>query len=147
MAVNKNVIGRATLPGRNEVEKGAIRKFAEAIGDTNRLYFDEEFARSQGYKSVVAPPTFPVTFIPGSNPREGIDIDYQRLLHGDQTFVYERAICAGDVLWTTSRVVDAFEKAGKRGGSMDFYVFEDESRDGDGNVVCRARRTIILREA
>ena len=59
--MDRNAIGRESKPAINEVEKGSIRKFAEAIGETNPIYFEEAAARAAGYRSVVAPPTFPTT--------------------------------------------------------------------------------------
>ena len=38
----RNAVGRTTPPMLNEVEQGAIRRFAEALGDYNTAYFDAE---------------------------------------------------------------------------------------------------------
>ena len=35
-----------------EVEKGSIRKFAQAVGDPNPLWQDEEYARKSRYGSM-----------------------------------------------------------------------------------------------
>ncbi|MBA4116191.1 MAG: MaoC family dehydratase N-terminal domain-containing protein, partial [Rubrobacter sp.] len=55
-------IGQRSEPVMNVVEKGAVRKFAEAIGDLNPLYMDEEVAKASRYGRLIAPPTFPRTF-------------------------------------------------------------------------------------
>ena len=44
--VDRNATGREAKPAVNEVEKGAIRRFAEAIGETNPIYFEEAAARA-----------------------------------------------------------------------------------------------------
>ena len=41
-----------------EVGRASIRYFAQAIGDLNPLYLDAEYARSHGYRDVIAPPTW-----------------------------------------------------------------------------------------
>src|SRR5258708_20687598 len=41
-----------------EVERGAIRRFAEAIGDPNPLFNDEAAARKTRFGGMIAPPTF-----------------------------------------------------------------------------------------
>ena len=41
-----------------DVERGAIRRFAEAIGDPNPLFNDETSARKTCFGGMVAPPTF-----------------------------------------------------------------------------------------
>src|SRR5689334_22289720 len=41
-----------------EVERGAIRRFAEAIGDSSPLFNDEAAARRTRFGGMIAPPTF-----------------------------------------------------------------------------------------
>lgn len=54
----KKLIGTSGIPRLYEVEKGAIRRFAAAVGDDNPLYHDEEYARKSKYGSIIAPPGF-----------------------------------------------------------------------------------------
>ncbi|MDA5108363.1 MaoC family dehydratase N-terminal domain-containing protein [Brevibacillus thermoruber] len=141
MLIDPSVVGSTSEPQLVEVEKGAIRAFARAIGDDNPLYSDEAFAREQGYASLVAPPTFPTTFrIPNPNIR----LELSRVLHGEQEYAYERPIVAGDVLRCVNRVVDVYERTGKL-GKMTFLVTEVRGEDLEGNPVFRGRSTIILR--
>ena len=67
--MDRNAIGRESKAALNEVEKGAIRRFAEALGETNPIYFEEAAARAAGYRSIVAPPTFPTSLRAGSDLR------------------------------------------------------------------------------
>src|SRR3989338_2643949 len=39
-----------------EAGKEVIRRFADAVGDRNPLYYDEEYARNSRYGSIIAPP-------------------------------------------------------------------------------------------
>ncbi|SFU53475.1 MaoC family dehydratase N-terminal domain-containing protein [Alicyclobacillus macrosporangiidus] len=133
-------IGRASEPVKNEIEKGAIRKFAEAIGDPNPLYRDEAAAGGR----LVAPPTFSRTLDYGRVP--GLELPRAGLIHAGQEFEYFRPIYSGDVLYCHTRLVDVFEKQGKL-GRMVFLVFEMEARDQDGNPVVRQKSTVICREA
>jgi len=41
-----------------EVEKGAIKRYADAVGDFNPIYWDEEYASNSRYGSIIAPPGF-----------------------------------------------------------------------------------------
>ena len=41
------------------VEAGHIMMFARGVGDTNRIYFDEEYANNSEPGGIIAPPTFP----------------------------------------------------------------------------------------
>ena len=50
--------GRMGDPVIFEVEGGAIKKFADAVGDSNPLYWDHEYAKNSKYGSIIAPPGF-----------------------------------------------------------------------------------------
>lgn len=143
--LDRNAIGRASPPTLNEVEKGAIRRFAEAIGDFNPIYYDEEYARASGYPTIVAPPTFPASFHSAADLRELLGVAIKSLLHAEQEFEYERPIFAGDRIFVSTRVADVFERTSPTGGKMDVAVIEDEGRDEEGNLVFRARRTLVVR--
>jgi acyl dehydratase len=133
-----------------EVEKGAIRRFADAIGDPNPIYHDESAARAAGYRGLVAPPTFAVTFSSAQQFLSALDVlgggnvKYRSLLHGEQTFEYLKPIVAGDRITVRSRIADVQERAGTS-GPMDFVVIEDEGKDEGGELVFKSRKTIILR--
>ncbi len=144
--LDKNAIGRASPPTLNEVEKGAIRRFAESLGDYNPIYYDEEYARASGYPTVIAPPTFPASFHSTGDLRELLGVGIKSLLHAEQSFEYERPIIAGDRIYVATRVADVLEKSGPA-GKMDVAVIEDEGRDEEGNLVFRARRTLVVRAA
>ena len=144
--LDKNAIGRASPPTLNEVEKGAIRRFAESLGDYNPIYYDEEYARASGYPTVVAPPTFPASFHSAADLRELLGVGIKSLLHAEQGFEYERPIFAGDRIYVATKVADVLERSGPA-GKMDVAVIEDEGRDEEGNLVFRARRTLIVRAA
>lgn len=144
--LDRNAIGRASPPTLNEVEKGAIRKFAEAIGDYNPIYYDEEYARASGYPTIVAPPTFPASFHSAADLRELLGVSIKSLLHAEQSFEYDRPIFAGDRIFVATRVAEVMERTGPA-GKMDVAVIEDEGRDEEGNSVFRARRTLVIRAA
>ena len=40
------------------IEAGHILLFARAVGDTNQIYSDEDYAKTTEVKSIIAPPTF-----------------------------------------------------------------------------------------
>jgi len=142
--LDRRVIGKNYPAALNEIEKGAIRRFAEAIGDSNPIYLNEEAAKAAGYKDLVAPPSFSATLTGGVDLKEVLALKDRQVLVGEQSFEYHHPLCAGDRLLVVSRVVDIYEKLGA-GGVMDFAVIEDEGRDERGELYYRARRTIIVR--
>jgi acyl dehydratase len=144
--LDKSLIGRESEPVVHEVERGAIRRFAEALGDPNPIYSDEAAARATGHAALVAPPTFPIALASNERFRHSLDLGTRSILHGEQQFEFARPVVAGDRITVRSRVADVQERAGAS-GPMDVLVIEDEGRDDRGDLVFRTRATLILRRA
>jgi acyl dehydratase len=130
------------------VERDKVREFALAVGEDNPIFFDDEAARAQGLPGVVAPPTFTVTQIlrVSRDEREvrlGANLDYMRVLHGEQEFVYRRLPVAGEVLKGAMRISKDFTKQGRRGGDMRFVTYETVFTDARGDEVLTAYYTLI----
>src|SRR3972149_1341642 len=62
-------IGREGPPVRHEGDKTGIRMFARAVGHTDLVFYDEEYAKSKGHRSIIAPPSYLGT--PAFSPRTG----------------------------------------------------------------------------
>jgi acyl dehydratase len=144
--LDRSLIGRESEPVVHEVEKGAIRRFAEALGDPAPAYVDEAAAHAAGYPALVAPATFAVALTSNERFRHSLDLGTRSILHSEQQFEYARPIVAGDRITVRSKVADVQERAGAS-GPMDVLVIEDEARDDQGAVVFRTRATLILRRA
>src|SRR5512133_1344445 len=142
--LDRSLIGRESEPAVHEVEKGAIRRFAEALGDPNPVYVDEAAARAAGYPGLVAPATFAVALTSNERFRHSLDLGTRSILHGEQQFEDARPLVAGDRITGRSKGADAQGRAGGS-GPMDVIVIEDEGRDGAGALVFRARATMSLR--
>ncbi|HSN91094.1 MAG TPA: MaoC family dehydratase N-terminal domain-containing protein [Anaeromyxobacteraceae bacterium] len=144
--LDRSLIGRESEPVLHEVEKGTIRRLAEALGDPNPLYQDEQAARAAGLTGLLAPPTYPAVLTQNERFRHSLDLGTRSVLHGEQQFEYLRPIVAGDRIVVKTRVADVLERPGAS-GPMDVLVLEDEGRDEKGETVFRARATFILRRA
>src|SRR5512133_2478183 len=142
--LDRSLIGRESEPVVHEVEKGAIRRFAEALGDPNPVYAEEPAARAAGFPTLVAPPTFPVALTSNERFRHSLDLGTRSMLHAEQQFEYRRPLVAGDRITVVSRVADVLERP-SASGPMDVIVIEDEGRDEKGELVFRTRATLILR--
>jgi len=142
--LDKSLIGRESEPVLHEVEKGAIRRFVDALGDPNPIYVEEDAARAAGFPALVAPPTFPAVLAMNERFRHSLDLGTRSLLHGEQQIEFGRPILAGDRITVVSRVADVQERAGSS-GPMDILVLEDEGRDPQGALVFRTRSTLVLR--
>ena len=144
MPVDKSYIGQSGAPVTMHVERGKIREFARAIKDDDPLYFDEEHARREA-GGIMPPVTFLQTaqYWDDGDGRPRVPFDLKRVLHGEQEYEFLRPIYVGDVLTAVSRIVDVYEKPGKRGGSMNFAVTETEYKNQRGELVARARHITI----
>ena len=71
-----------------------------------------------------------------------LEVDLKKILHGDQTFTYGKAICAGDTITLRPRVAEIFDK---KGGAMEFIVIETTATNQDGEDVGRTRKTVVVR--
>src|SRR5467141_840226 len=130
-ALSSDLIGRESEVVLFEVERGAIRKFADAVQDQT----------PSCVRGDIAPPTFPTTFrmtIPG------LTYDLARVLHGAQEYRYERPLRAGDRVHYRVRVADIYRRQG-RFGEMTFLILAMEGRDESGTAVFTGTTTAILR--
>jgi acyl dehydratase len=142
--LDRSLVGRESDPVVVEVEKGMIRRLAEAIGDLNPVHVDEAAARAAGYPSLVAPPTFPVVLSINERFRHSLDLGTRSLLLGEESIELGRPVVAGDRLTLRSRVADVQERTGTS-GATDVLVLETEARGADDELVFRTRETFILR--
>ncbi|MFO0596868.1 MAG: MaoC family dehydratase N-terminal domain-containing protein [Myxococcaceae bacterium] len=142
--LDRNAVGRTTPPTLNEVEKGAVRRFAEALGDYNPAYFDLDYARASGFAGIVVPPSFPLTFNSGTDLRELLGVPARHLLLAEWSVDFERPVIAGDRLLMTSKVAEVGERPSPA-GRVEVAVIEDEGRDENGQLVLKVRRTYVVR--
>lgn len=140
----KEQIGKQSSKVKNVVERGAVKKFAEAIGDLHPIYFDEDTGRLSRYKANIAPPTFPRTFDYGDIV--GLNLPAKGLIHGEQTFHYERPLIVGEEVFCYSKVKNYFEKKGNF-GEMGFLVIESFGDDQAGNNIFSSTSTVVISEA
>jgi MaoC dehydratase-like protein len=139
--MDRSLEGNRGAPFRVVVEEGKVREFARAVKSSNPAYVAE------GPQA-----TSPATFLassafwqrPESSPWGGSRLNWQRILHGEQEFVFHGPPpAAGTELTAEARIDRVFEKEGKRGGTMTFVEQVTEYRDSSGALVAEARSTII----
>lgn len=67
-------------------------------------------------------------------------------LHAEQHYEYHRALRVGDVLTSTTRPGETWEKEGRRAGKLVFSESVTEYRDQDGELVVTARSVGVRTE-
>ena len=92
----------------------------------------------------IASPTFPIVIQERSLKQVLTDpesqLDFSRVVHGDQRFVFERAIVAGDELTSELSVASV-----KSLGGNHLVTFNTEIFDAANNLVCTAISTLVVR--
>lgn len=144
MAINAGLVGKSYAPHPYEVSRAKIVEFAVAIGDTSPVYHDVAAATALGHVDVIAPPTFGVVLTRAAqlvviNDPE-LALDFARVVHGDQKFVYQRPVVAGDKLAVTASIESARTMAGN-----DILTIRSEVEDADSQPVLTAWATLVAR--
>jgi acyl dehydratase len=137
------------------VTKRDIKRFAQAIGETNPIYFDEDYAKNTRYGIIHAPPLFCQIFTfedvaPDLLPNDGspIEIDVpipaKRTVGGASSYQIFRRVKVGDQITAKSVLTDIFTKRGKS-GQLYFVVVETEFSDQENKPVAKEIATYIKR--
>lgn len=152
------------------IEAGHIMLFARAVGDSNKIYYDPEYAKNTEPGSIIAPPTFVMAsaqfdpdyplrpkigqpwFGSGKEPTgvkrsgSGGSGGGGGGLHAEQHFEYHRHPKPGDVLTATAKPGKTWEKEGRRSGKLLFSETITEYRDQNGELVITARSVGVRTE-
>ncbi len=153
----KKLIGMSGSVKVYEVEKGAIRRFADAVDDTNPLYHDDEYARNSRYGSIIAPPGFfgwPLKQARGSPlaidmPAEMVDAFEQAgyplssALDGSIEYEFFLPVHAGDILTAITTVRNLGERT-ENTGRMVFIILETIFKNQSGIPVTIQQATVTL---
>jgi acyl dehydratase len=148
----KAFIGKIDPPHLREVEKGAIRRYADAVGDDNPLYYDEEYAKGTRYGGMIAPPGFFGWPKKPVNPTEGlggmmqamIEAGYAGILDGGMSYDFFLPVRAGDTLIASPKVQSITEREGKT--KMVIGIFETTYYNQNGDLVFKSYQTLIGRQ-
>lgn len=158
---------------RFPIEEGSILLFARAVADPNPIYGDATYAATTEMGGIIAPPTFvqagahfdpdyplrprlgeawfgsgrtptgvpPTRSSGGGEGGGGLGSG----LHAEQEFTYHRPVRPGDILSTTLRPGERWEKSG-RSGKLLFSESITEYRDQTGELVVTARSVGVVTE-
>lgn len=132
-----------------------IKRFAQAIGEMNPLYFNEAYAANSRYGEIVAPPLFCQTFtfedvsadeLPsdGTPAELNIPLPAKRTVGGASSYEIFQRVKAGDRITVRSTLSDVFTKEGKS-GTLYFIVVKTEFSNQKGEPVAKETATFIKR--
>ncbi|MFZ0889166.1 MAG: MaoC family dehydratase N-terminal domain-containing protein [Candidatus Binataceae bacterium] len=138
----RKMIGRESEPHTVEIERGAIRRFAEAIGDPNPIFNNEKQARLTRFGGMVAPPTF-CRSLGGGFFNVPLNMQTLRGLDGGSEWEYFEPIRAGDRIAVVSRLAELRESQGRL-GPMVFIVTETRYTN-QFDQLCVIQRSTTIR--
>lgn len=138
-----------------QVTERDITRFAQAIGDTNPLYNDAEFAQKSKYGSIIAPPLFCQMFaysdIPADelkqdgSPKEiDVPLPTTKVLGGGSSFEIGEPIRAGDTIIIVKKIHDIYKKQG-RSGLLYFVLMDNFWTNQNNEMVAHEVATYIHR--
>ncbi|MCB1158474.1 MAG: MaoC family dehydratase N-terminal domain-containing protein [Leptospiraceae bacterium] len=130
--LSKDIIGKKLDRFEFTVERGKIKEFCLALGETNPIYTDLDAAKKAGYTDIPAPPTFQTAILFWGYPKiwedmKSIGVDTGRLVHLKEDYKYLKPIYPGK-MWAQSEVSDV--KTGKMNTvtfKTTFYNEKDEA--------------------
>lgn len=144
--IDKQYIGHTQPAFSVPVDASRLRLFAKATGQTDPVYLDESAARDAGHPALPVPPTFLFCLeMESPDPaavRNLLGLDYRRLLHGEQRFVYHHMAYAGDTLTFEQRIEDIYDK---KGGALEFVVRGTRVSNQRGEHVADLRSVTVMR--
>ena len=144
----KQLIGQKEPPVVFKIEEGAIQRYAQAVGDSNPLHTDVEFAAQSRWGRVMAPPGF--TGWPISS---GFDLFklFEKLakagapmglLDGGVEYDFLAPVGAGDILIAEIKVAGIEGRETKMGPTM-VTTLESTYTNQRGAVVLITRNTFL----
>lgn len=146
MAVGPGVIGTELPTTTLTVDRGRLRFFAKAIGETNPVYTDVDAAIGAGHRDLPAPPTFLFSIeLEAPDPfayLAALGVDLRDVLHGEQSFTYHQIAYPGDELVARPRITDVYTK---KAGALEFIVKDTAVTRADGAPVADLRSVIVVR--
>jgi len=137
-----------------EIAASDVRRFLEAVGDTNPLYRDDKYARRFGYRSRPVPPMLVIQLYRrgeqfdgeeggGSSAWPGLELPdgYTNTRNAGHEIEWVSPAYLGDRLTLQQKLVDMYVRQGRAGVPVIYLVREVEIRNQRGEVVVRQRST------
>ena len=144
--IDKRHIGYTFPPITLTVEEGRLKFFAKTLGETRGIYTDPDVAKKNGLPGILAPPTFP--FLLEIDSMELLDLvtflgeSLEKLLHGEENFVYHYPIYAGDKITVHKKISNIIDK---KNGALQFVIFDNKFANHDGLIVAETTTNYIFK--
>jgi acyl dehydratase len=145
-------IGRSSelMPLPEEVAASDVRRYAEATGDHNPLWLNDEVARSAGYRGRVVPPMLVIDLVwrlkhtdaGRMTDRVPLPANYIDTRNVDTEMEWLEPVYIGDRISIRHRIRDIVARPGRRG--LGVYISrETEYVRDNGRLVARVVQTVV----
>ena len=146
MAIDRRFIGFVSAPRSTQIDRGMLRLFAKATGESNPVYFDDAAAVAAGYPGIPAPPTYAIVLFSGApavgSSLEDLGVDERDVLHGEQSYRHHRMMFAGDQITLTTTTSDIYAR---KGGALEFIVYDTTAVNQHGQLCTEMRSVLVVR--
>jgi acyl dehydratase len=140
-----NLIGRVfEVTDPVPVTVQMVAEFCRATGESSPLYTDAEAATHGPYGTIVAPPSFAVTFRNGRQFFEHIPRFGRQGFDAGKDVEFVAPIRPGDTITLSSHVKEIYEKTG-RTGSMVFVVVRSTLKNQNDEIVAHVDHRFMNR--
>jgi len=144
MPLSKDILGRKLDAYKFTVERGKVKEFCKAIGETNPIYLDQAEAKKAGFDDTPIPPTFQTTFQFWGYPKiwddmRAMGLDTARLLHMKEEYTYLKPIYPGTTISAQGEVADV------KTGKMDMVTFKTTYFNEKNEACIEAEMAIVIR--
>ena len=123
-----------------------MKFFAKTLGETRDIYTNPDVAKKNGLPGILAPLTFP--FLLEIDSMELLDLvtflgeSLEKLLHGEENFVYHYPIYAGDKITVHKKISNILDK---KDGALQFVIFDNKFTNHDGLIVAETTTNYIFK--
>jgi acyl dehydratase len=139
---NRSVLGKEFARSEEQVTREMLLDYADMMGATNPIYLDTQAAQAQGYRDIIALPTF-IT-LRGALPLTPPDMEFKGMgVNAGYECTFYGVIYPGDTLTYSTCLADLYEKTG-RSGTLRFVVRETTIRNQHGDLIAVLRNPFIL---
>jgi acyl dehydratase len=145
-------VGTEAKPHTLNLGPEVVRRFLEAIGDTNPLWMDDVFASHTRYAGTIVPPHIftAIMTIARCSPKSGVvpipvpeaPLPRRNVLEGEETWTFFAPLRIGDVITSHTKLSDVKRREGRL-GEMFILTYESETVNQKGQRAATSVNTIV----
>lgn len=135
------------------VEEGKVKEFARSIKSKDPVHYSSESSKKAGLERIPAPLTFTrVSYFPRHRPDNNeiwlpeifnLKFDPRYMVHGEQSYEYNRPVYVGEVLHGSSKLTDVYQRENDQGNTLTFAIIETKYFNEENKNLITVKSTYI----